>query len=211
MRFFDKCSNSRILQEAWVYPKDRRKIAEALRQEQLGFCAYSEKVLTKTDAADIEHYDPRLKPEPTDGYENWYYVGTQLNRWKPRKVDDRFLPIHERPCLTDLSEKIDYRDGQFIPLDARDTKTRNFLRFIGANRPELFEERKRHIDRMIYVRETFGSDLAAFLNMLHNDRQKLSFLTALEAELGLERELLTIARESFEPQPSSTTERSQKE
>lgn len=40
----------------------------------MGFCAYSERYMRRTDAVDIEHFDPRLKTTENDDY----WIGQSL-------------------------------------------------------------------------------------------------------------------------------------
>jgi hypothetical protein len=61
------------------------------------------------------------------------------------------------------------------------------IKYLGWNRPELAQDRANHVRRIRELRTFFGSDTAAFLDYLLNDPENLNFLTALEAELGLDR------------------------
>jgi hypothetical protein len=81
-------------------------------QGQRGFCAYSERYVRETDAADVEHFDPRLKGHAEDGYRNRYATLAWMNRHKPRDIH-RFLPI--LPPDSDLALRIKYQSGLFAP------------------------------------------------------------------------------------------------
>lgn len=132
MKFFIKQQDSEILLSNLSYDdrSHRTRIRDVLRQEQSGFCAYSEKVLMPTDEAHIDHYDPRLKGSDGDGYENWYLVTAWINEHKPKKLDKRFLPIILKPHEANLNSRIRFSDGLFEPADPTDVEACNFLRFI---------------------------------------------------------------------------------
>jgi hypothetical protein len=190
MKFFGKLSDSEIRTSGWSYDRkaDRPQIREALLFEQFGFCAYTEKVLGPTDGPEIEHYDPRLKSTPDDGYTNWYAVCHRVNQIKPKKLDARFLPIIERPHETDLASRIQYvgDKGCFEPLDPDDVEAQNFLRFICVNETELVKERMAHVGRILDGFDAHHRDFAAFSRVLLNDKKLLSFISALETALGVE-------------------------
>lgn len=185
MRYLDKTSDSTILATDWRYPQDASKIREELVREQRGFCAYSERFIKHTDSCDVEHFDPRLKNTPKDDYWNWYGVLHWMNSHKPRKIEP-YLPIL-RPHDSTRGERIKYEDGQFVTTQEGDVEADNLIKYLGWNRPEVAQDRANHIRRVRELRTFFGRDTAGFLDYLQNDPENLSFLTALEAELGLDR------------------------
>ncbi|HMR86944.1 MAG TPA: HNH endonuclease domain-containing protein [Saprospiraceae bacterium] len=85
MRRQVKSQNSEIQQKGLVYPNNRTQIANILFAEQKGFCAYTEEYIERTDAEDIEHFNPTLKGTDDDGYENWFLVKHQWNSEKSTK------------------------------------------------------------------------------------------------------------------------------
>lgn len=179
MRYLGKRGDSAVVADGLVYEKDAAKIRDALRSEQDGYCAYSECwIRPGLDAHDVEHFDPRLKGTARDGYRNWYAVLHKLNLEKPRKIEP-FLPILDP--ATELSKRIRYVHGHFEPIDADDVEARHLIEFLGWNKWELSEERRKHVKRvkrLLELGETWSEVAKEPLN--------LSYATALEAELGLE-------------------------
>lgn len=188
MRYLRKSDNSQVLANDWQYPKDSEKIRTELRNEQMGFCAYSERYMRRTDAVDIEHFDPRLKPTQNDSYWNWYVVLSWMNRHKPRNIE-RFEPILQ-PYSEDLRQRIQYQAGQFLAVDPDDQEADNLIKYLGWNSPEITSDRHKHVKRTRVVQQTFGDDQAAFHSFLLSDTDNLSFFSALSVELGLPETLL---------------------
>jgi hypothetical protein len=205
MKFFSKRPESEIPRRGLSYDRrsDRAQIRDLLSAEQEGFCAYSEKVLMPLDSKHIEHYDPRLKSTPRDGYENWYLVLGWMNEHKPKRLDERFLPLIERPHEVDLGSRIRYIAGFFEPTNPEDIEANNFLEFIGVNRPEVVKERVFHVERITQVlNHVYGGDFDQFSQqVLLLDRGNFHFITALEVEL--DRPLLPLAREARHPSAST--------
>lgn len=181
MRYLGKRDDSEIVREGWRYPRDRERIAGALRREQRGFCAYSERYLQPIDAAEIEHIDPRDKDTDRDGYRNGYLVLRWMNLHKRRDIE-RFLPLLP-PTAGDISRRITYRHGQFLPVDPADREADNLITWLGFNRPELAQERADHVRRVRRVLRLIGDEQLQVL--LRDDPFYASFATALEAELGI--------------------------
>jgi hypothetical protein len=182
MRYLDKTDKSKVLSSGWQYPQHAARIREELLREQQSYCAYSERHITNTDSCDVEHFDPRLKNTAEDSYWNWYAVLHWMNSHKPRLIDP-YLPILA-PWDTSRPQRIRYEDGQFVT--ARDDQeAANLVRYLGWNRPELARDRANHIARIRDLRGFFQSDEGAFLQYLRDHPDCLSFVTALEAELGI--------------------------
>jgi len=189
MKYLQKIDDSEIVEEEWTYDRapDRPKIRLALLGEQRGFCAYSERYVSKTDAVDIEHFDPRIKGTTNDNYRNWYAVLHWLNIHKPKFIEPH-LPILP-PSAADLSERITYEDGLFQIVEEGDTEAQNLINFLGWNKPEVVEDRQKHVQRVQFMQEMLG-DEELFLNQLRSDKMNLSFATALEVELGIDVDAL---------------------
>ena len=185
MKFLKKNIHSKIVEEGLAYrnPNQRNRIRQILKEEQKGFCAYSERYFTNTDSIHIEHFDPRIKNTDEDNYNNWYAVLAWMNEHKPKKID-KFLPILF-PNSEDIKEKIEYYDGKFIPIDSADIESKHLIEFLGFNKYELYQDRANHIDRIKSIKSLCEND-EEFLHVLSNDLTNLSFLTALEAELNIE-------------------------
>lgn len=189
MKYLQKIDASEIVEEEWTYDKksDRPKIKRVLLEEQQGFCAYSERYVGKTDAVDIEHFDPRIKNTTNDNYRNWYAVLHWLNIHKPKLIVPHLPILH--PSAADLSERIIYEDGLFQIVEEGDTEAENLINFLGWNKPEVVEDRQKHVQRIQFMKEMLN-DNELFLNQLRNDKMNLSFATALEVELGIDVDAL---------------------
>ncbi|MCI0488016.1 MAG: hypothetical protein L0229_15610 [Blastocatellia bacterium] len=178
-----KSEHSKVIANEWQYPKDSTRIREELLNEQKGFCAYSERYIKKTDAIDVEHFDPRLKHTESDSYWNWYTVLHWMNIRKPRKIEP-FEPIL-KPYSDDLQQRIKYQYGQFLAVNSTDREAENLIDYLRWNSPELTEERQKHIRRIRVVQRLCGEDQEAFFDHLLNDPDNLSFFSALSVELDL--------------------------
>jgi hypothetical protein len=195
MRYLKKVPTSEIVQQNLNYKKGatvaNRKIRQILSAEQLGFCAYSERFLRPLDAFDVEHFDPRLKHTDQDSYWNWYSVLHWVNQHKAKKIEP-FEPLLA-PYADDLMTRIRYAEGIFVPIDPNDHLVQNLIDFLGVNRPEVYEERRKHVRRIVAQQNlymTAGWSKETFWDDLVDDPDKLSFFSALQAELGLPDELL---------------------
>lgn len=178
-----KSEHSEVITNEWQYPKDAARVRQELLNEQKGFCAYSERYIKKTDAIDVEHFDPRLKHTESDSYWNWYTVLHWMNMRKPRKIEP-FEPIL-KPYSADLQQRIRYQDRQFLAVNSNDQEADNLIKYLIWNSPELTEERQKHIRRIKDVQKFCGEDQDAFFNHLLNDADNLSFFSALSVELDL--------------------------
>jgi hypothetical protein len=68
------------------YPQDSEEARDALIGLQKGFCAYSERHLKPLDSVEVEHFDPRKKNTPADGFNNWHAVIRWMNAHKFRRI-----------------------------------------------------------------------------------------------------------------------------
>lgn len=169
----------------WTYPRQAAQIRAGLLAEQQGFCAYSECFAAPPHSVEVEHFDPRKKGTGEDGYRNWYAVLRWCNAHKPKRIEP-YLPIL-CPYDEGVGRRIRYADGQLQPVDGDDVEAQHLIDFLGWNRPELAYARAAHVGRVREVRDRFfgGSNdrLSAWLAAHPEDR---SYITALEAELGLD-------------------------
>ncbi|MEM7536521.1 MAG: hypothetical protein AAF639_30335 [Chloroflexota bacterium] len=187
MRYLAKSNPSKILEEGWRYsiPSHRPKIREELLKEQYNFCAYTERYITPIDACDIEHFDERKKKNINgeDDYWNWYAVHHWINMHK-RSITN-FSPIM-LPYDDTLPERIRYVDGEFRAIDEDDIEAHHLIEFLGWNNPKVAEYRAKVIARHREVHQLFfAGDDEKFIEYMKQDSENLSFITALEAELGL--------------------------
>ena len=73
MKRIIKKENSEIIEEALKYivgnSTNNKRISNFLFKEQKGFCAYTEEYIGRSDAKDIEHFNPTLKGKDEDSYQ----------------------------------------------------------------------------------------------------------------------------------------------
>lgn len=116
MRKAHKYPDSKIVTDKLRYVSgnstNNKKIADILFEEQKKFCAYTDEYISRTDAKDIEHFNPTLKDNAQDDYHNWFLVKHQWNKEKSYKCND-FQPILH-PTATDFEERIIYINGDYI-------------------------------------------------------------------------------------------------
>lgn len=159
---------------------DRRQAVALLQSLQWGFCAYSERRLKPLDSVHIEHFNPDLKGTPQDSILNWHAVIGWMNQHKPRRIED-FLPL---PDISTWSfSRVRYERGEFVCSEPDDVPTQNLIRFLGVNRPEVFAERRGHVEHLRRLQAMLGSE--EFADLVSSSLDDLNFPTALEAELGL--------------------------
>lgn len=186
MQFLKKDPHSVILKQLLTYSslKDRGELRKQLLLEQKGFCAYSERFIQETDNGNIEHFFPKTEyPELEDDYFNLYVVLGWINEHKPKKIKN-YLPILA-PHSPDLFTRIKYENGIFTVKDKNDKEADNLIKFLGFNKPELYRDRQNHVQRIKSLRSLCGEDSEMFFQTLQNDKLNLSFITALEIELGI--------------------------
>lgn len=187
MKFLNKMPDSAIVKNKWHWDKDKHKVREALRREQYGFCAYSEKYLGIEDneiqqKCDIEHFDPRLKNTDQDGYENWYLVESGLNERKYKKLDNRFLPIIN-PAKNAVGRVV-YQKGLFVPANNNDIEAQHFIDFLRLNDQHIFKARINHVETIVHLRDML-EDEEELVEHLSENWAQLSYISALEAALGI--------------------------
>lgn len=187
MRFLCKPKSALEKHVGLSYPTDSATACSVLTQMQKGFCAYTECALTELQPAELEHFDPRLKKTAKDDILNWHAVIHRINNTKARKIEP-FLPLAD-PNNAATILRVKFEDGHFCPVDEDDKEIDNLIRWIGANKPEVYDERKNHVARLRSILMTIGRD--GFIDYLRVHTKELQFGTALEVELAIPvRELL---------------------
>ena len=186
MKFLSKNDNSEIVKQGLKYkennPRNNSKIRDILIKEQKGFCAYTEKYIDGTTSIDIEHFDGTKKYKEVDNYYNWYAVLHWLNLRKAKditKFNPFLLPYHES-----VKSRINFGAGVYYPVDQADVAAQNFIDYLGLNKPALYQERRKSVERVKFLLDNLGTDL--FKEFLKNNKSDLSYITALEAELGID-------------------------
>lgn len=184
MRRQDKGIESEIQKKGLIYPKNRKSITNILFAEQKGFCAYTEEYIGRADAEDIEHFDPTLKGEINDGYENWFLVKHQWNSEKSTKWND-FQPILH-PTSGDFEERIVYSDGNYFA-NPDDIQANNLINLLNLNDSILTSKRQRFIKNKKEKFEKFGFDLTEhFTRKVTEDPSSLKYLRALKEEFQID-------------------------
>ena len=109
------------------------------------------------DSVEVEHFDPQLKNTSSDNIQNWHAVIRWMNSHKARKVEN-FRPL---PDLARWDpERVRFEDGEFV-CDENDTEADNLIRFLGVNKPEVFDHRAKHVARIKKILQLVGWDTAS--------------------------------------------------
>lgn len=184
MKFLKKYKDSNLSTLRYSHVKERTRLRQGLLAEQFGFCAYSERFIKNSDSCHIEHFYPQNEfPQKSDDYFNLYAVLSWVNENKPKKIKDKYLPILE-PFSSDLAKRIKYEHGMFIATSVGDKAAQNLINFLGLNKIELFEDRRKHLSRIKQLRQWYDKD--DFLAYLKEHREELSFATAIEKEFDID-------------------------
>ncbi len=187
MRRQIKNVDSKILSEALEYKKNNStnnaKIANVLFSEQKGFCAYTEEYITRTDAEDIEHFNPTLKETNNDNYQNWFLVKHQWNSEKSTKW------ASFQPCLhpgdTSFETRILYKDGIYFEAE-NDIEAHNTLILLNINDEQLVQKRINFINRRkIRIRDLNVSVVDYFTEFI-SDIENVKYLTAIKSEFDID-------------------------
>jgi len=163
---------------------NNKKIANILLKEQKKFCAYTDEYISRTDAADIEHFNPTLKNTPDDNYNNWFLVKHQWNAEKSYKWNN-YQPVLP-PTAEDFEERIIYVDGDYISKSSEDEEARNLIRLLKLDDAALADERKRYIKRKREEIEIFRQDAQVFFETLINEQVRVSYPRAIKEELNVD-------------------------
>lgn len=164
---------------------NNKKIAELLFDEQKGFCAYTDEYISRTDARDIEHFDPTIKGSPGDGYQNWFLVKHQWNKEKSEKWDE-FQPVLH-PTAHDFEERVIYLSGDYMAESVHDSEAVNVVKLLKLDDPALAEKRRRYIKRKRAEMDAYGHDpVTFFTDLLEADHCQVSYLRAIKVEFGID-------------------------
>jgi HNH endonuclease len=146
---------------------NNKKIAEILLVEQKNYCAYTDEYITRTDAKDIEHFNPTLKGTDADSYDNWFMVKHQWNKEKSDKWE-KFQPILH-PTAEDFEERVVYSKGDYIAKWSEDIEANNLVKLLQLDDAILAENRKKYIDRKKKEIALFQQDAATYFTTLIDD------------------------------------------
>lgn len=190
MKFLGKTDKSEIYTsgKTYVMNGDNSILREMLLAEQKNFCAYSEKYIDDLDTVEIEHFNPDKKGN--DDYYNYYAALRSCNAHNKRVYPDfkgstffisLFFQNNE-----ELAQRLEYRDGQYQETDETDFEMIGLIEFLGFNRQQLYNDRKKHIKLLKSTFEDGNYTKEQQLNYFRNNPQQLDFITAIEIELELD-------------------------
>lgn len=188
MRRVIKDSDSRIITESLKYKSGdstSKVISQILLTEQKSYCAYTDEYISRTDARDIEHFNPTLKNTHQDNYYNWFLVKHQWNKEKSYKWGNYQPILH--PTAADFEERIIYIDGDYFAKSDLDIEAKNLIRLLKLDDAELASKRKRYIARKHEEIKIFEQDaLTFFSTLLEEDTCQVSYLRAIKEEFGID-------------------------
>ena len=188
MRRILKKEDSEIIKKALNYIVDNstnnKKLSTVLYKEQKGFCAYTETYIGRTDAKDIEHFNPTLKGKEEDSYQNWFLVKHQWNKEKSSKWE-KYQPILHPTDVT-FEDRILYLDGDYFAANPEDKQAKNLIDLLKLDDPILANERKKYLERRRKEIQIYGVDSKTFFEILiKDDKTQISFLRAINNEFKI--------------------------
>jgi HNH endonuclease len=188
MRRAIKFSQSDIITQNAKYisgnSSNNKKITDILLIEQKSFCAYTDEFMGRTDAKEIEHFNPYLKDTDEDNYQNWFLVKHQWNKEKSNKWDN-FQPILH-PTANDFEERIIYLDGDYI-CNPEDKEANNVMALLKINDASLASERKRYIKRKKELLEMSSKSAQDyFTDLILNYINGVRYIRAIKEEFKID-------------------------
>jgi hypothetical protein len=189
MRRVVKNIGSEIVSNKLKYTKgssaNNRKIADILFVEQKKFCAYTDEFLSRSDAMDIEHFNPTFKGTSDDNYNNWFLVKHQWNREKASKWH-QFQPVLH-PTADDFEERIIYIEGDCFAKSEEDVEAKNLIALLNLDDLVLADNRKKYIARKADEMNAFGMDAYTFFSFLINDDPvRVLYLRAINESFNID-------------------------
>ena len=164
---------------------NNKKIAIILSQEQKSFCAYTDEVITRTDANDVEHFNPKLKGTPEDSYDNWLLVKNLWNKEKASKWD-RFQPILN-PNDEDFEDRVIYESGDYIAKTESDSEAKNLISLLKLDDAALADNRKKYINRKRDEMAAYDQNAEIFFkNLSEANPTQVSYPRAIREEFGID-------------------------
>lgn len=188
MRRARKLSESTILTLQLRYISgnsiNNKTIAIILWDEQKGFCAYTDEHMSRTDAQDVEHFNPTLKGTAQDNYENWLLVKHRWNNEKNSKWA-KFQPcLH--PTAADFEDRILYIGGDYVA-KADDLEANKLIALLQLDDPALADKRKMYIKTTAEHMELYGEEPSEFFRyLLERNRPNVHYPRAIREEFGVD-------------------------
>lgn len=188
MKRIIKKEDSEITKQNLTYiegnSRNNKKISRILYKEQKGFCAYTEMYIGRTDAKDIEHFNPTLKGKEEDSYQNWFLVKHQWNKEKSSKWE-KYQPVLH-PTDSTFEKRILYIEGDYCLAESEDIEAKNLIDLLQLDDILLADERKKYIRRKRTEIQISELDSDVFFNILiQDDIKQISFLRAIDEEFSL--------------------------
>ncbi len=160
-------------------------IVDILLDEQKMFCAYTDEYISRTDAKDIEHFNPNLKETELDGYNNWFVVKHQWNMEKAEKWE-KFQPLLN-PTALDFEERIIYIQGDYIVKSEDDNEAKNLSDLLKLDDIHLANNRKKYIARKRDEIALDGHGASNFFTTLINAEPcQIKYTRAIREEFGID-------------------------
>lgn len=181
-----KISDSKILTQGlnYVVNGNNSKLAKELFEEQKGFCAYTETYLGRTDKKEIDHFNPTLKGNLTDNYQNWFLIKAQWNSEKSSKWE-KYQPVLH-PTAIDFNDRIVYSNGDYLVANPHDNEAKNLLALIKLDDADLASERKKYINRKREEIRQYNVTAKEYFELLIDaDLNSIRFIRAIEKEFGV--------------------------
>jgi hypothetical protein len=164
---------------------NNKKIADILFAEQKAFCAYTDEPLTRSDAKDIEHFNPDIKGTPEDNYTNWFLVKHQWNKEKATKWQ-AYQPILH-PTEPDLEQRVLYIEGDYVVGSDTDIEAANLIKLLKLDDMALADKRKKYIARRRRDMVEYGQDPDTYFSILLSEEPcAVSYLRAIKETFGID-------------------------
>ena len=164
---------------------NNKRIVDILLGEQKMFCAYTDEYISRTDAKDIEHFNPNLKETEQDDYNNWFVVKHQWNMEKSEKWE-KFQPVLH-PTSADFEERIAYFMGDYFAKSKEDVEAVNLVSLLKLDDAHLAEKRKKYIKRRKEHIELSKMDVTTyFKELIFEEPFHVHYLRAIKEEFGID-------------------------
>ena len=164
---------------------NNKRIVDILLGEQKMFCAYTDEYISRTDAKDVEHFNPTLKDTDQDNYYNWFVVKHQWNMEKSEKWD-KFQPVLH-PTALDFEERIVYIQGDYVVKRKDDIEAKNLSDLLKLDDIHLANNRKKYIARKRDEIALDGNGIYDFFATLMNaDPCQIKYTRAIKEEFGID-------------------------
>lgn len=164
---------------------NNKRIVDILLGEQKMFCAYTDEYISRSDAKDIEHFNPTLKDTDQDNYNNWFVVKHQWNMEKSEKWD-KFQPVLH-PTALDFEERIVYIQGDYVVKKIDDIEAKNLSDLLKLDDIHLANNRKKYIARKRDEIALDGNGIYDFFATLMNaDPCQIKYTRAIKEEFGID-------------------------